>query len=139
MRLAPRGAFHQPSRSRALDASTGIGHERAMTLASSLLLATSTLVFVGAASTAKAWALSANSMAWLVATLALYTIGNLIMLRLIRDLGMGVALSLSAVVQLVAVNLVAFAVFGERLSAIQSTGIVLAIISVAMITLFPAR
>ena len=78
-------------------------------------------------------------MAWLVATLALYTIGNLIMLRLIRDLGMGVALSLSAVVQLVAVNLVAFAVFGERLSAIQSTGIVLAIISVAMITLFPAR
>lgn len=108
-----------------------------MTLSSALLLATSTAVFVSAASSAKAWALSANSTAWLALTLALYTLGNLIMLRLIRDVGMGVALSLSAVIQLVAVNLVAMAFFGERLTGLQSTGIVLAIIAVALITLAP--
>ena len=106
-----------------------------MTPSISLLLVSSTLAFVGAASFAKVWATSANSVAWLALTLTLYTVGNLIMLRLIREVGMGIALSLSAVVQLVAVNLVAVAVFGERLTGIQSAGVVLAIVSVAMITL----
>jgi multidrug transporter EmrE-like cation transporter len=110
-----------------------------MTGLSVFLLVSSTAIFVGAASSAKTWALSANSTAWLALTLALYTIGNLIMLRLIRDVGMGVALSLSAVVQLVAVNVVAFAIFGEKVSAAQATGLVLAIIAVAMIMLLPAR
>jgi multidrug transporter EmrE-like cation transporter len=84
-------------------------------------------------------ALSANNIAWLVLTLVLYTLGNLIMLRLIRDVGMGVALSLSAIVQLVAVNVVAFAFFGERVSIVQATGLFMAIIAVAMITLGPTR
>lgn len=110
-----------------------------MTFTSTLLLASSTMIFVGAASSAKAWALSANNIAWLALTLALYTLGNLIMLRLIRDVGMGVALSLSAVVQLVAVNLVALAFFGERLTGLQSIGVVLAIIAVALITLAPGQ
>lgn len=103
------------------------------------LLASSTAIFIGAASSAKAWALSANNPAWLVLTLVLYTIGNLIMLKLIRDVGMGIALSLSAVVQLVAVNLVALAVFGERVSGFQAVGLVLAIVAVAMILLGPLR
>jgi small multidrug resistance pump len=106
---------------------------------SALLLAASTIVFVSAASAAKAWALSANSWAWLALTLVLYTVGNLIMLRLIRDVGMGAALSLSAIVQLVAVNVVALAIFGERVSAVQGAGIVLAIAAVAMITLGPPK
>lgn len=106
---------------------------------STALLAVSTIVFVGAASTAKAWALSANNIGWLALTLVLYTVGNLIMLRLIRDVGMGIALSLSAVVQLVAVNVVALAFFGERISTVQMAGLMLAIIAVAMITLGPAR
>lgn len=110
-----------------------------MTFTSTLLLASSTMIFVGAASSAKAWALSANNIAWLALTLALYTLGNLIMLRLIRDVGMGIALSLSAVVQLVAVNLVALAFFGERLTGLQSIGVVLAIIAVALITLAPGQ
>jgi small multidrug resistance pump len=110
-----------------------------MTLTSALLLATSTAIFVGAASAAKSWAMSANSSAWLVLTLILYTLGNVIMLRLIRDVGMGVALSLSAVVQLVAVNLVALAFFGERLSGYQSVGIILAVIALALITLAPGQ
>ncbi len=101
-----------------------------------LQLAVSTAVFLMAASAAKAWAL-APSNAKLAVTLVLYTVGNLIMLRLIRDFGMGVALSLSAVIQLVAVNLVAFAFFGERVSALQGAGIAIAIVSVALVTLGP--
>jgi glucose uptake protein GlcU len=38
------------------------------------------------------------------------------MLRLISNLGMSVALSLSAVVQLIAVNLVAVMLFAEKLT-----------------------
>lgn len=106
-----------------------------MALSSLILLASSTVIFVGAASAAKAWALSTNSAAWLVVTLVLYTIGNLIMLRLIRDMGMGVALGLSAVVQLIAVNVVALALFGERVSFLQRLGLLLAVIAVALISL----
>ena len=76
-----------------------------------LQLGASTVIFLFAASMAKSWALAPN-MWRLALVLALYTVGNLIMLRLIRDFGMGVALSLSAIIQLVAVNLVAFAWFG---------------------------
>ena len=36
-------------------------------------------------------ALSENSLLWLIVTLSLYTLGNLIMLKLIRDMGMGVS------------------------------------------------
>ena len=110
-----------------------------MTPTTALLLGSSTVIFVGAASSAKVWALSANSTGWLVLTLALYTIGNLIMLRLIRDVGMGVALSLSAVVQLIAVNVVALVFFAERVSAVQAAGLALAVIAVAMISLAPVR
>lgn len=107
-----------------------------MNLASAMLLVLSTIVFVAAAGTAKSWALSQNSWMLLVLTLVLYTIGNLIMLRLIRDVGMGVALSLSAVVQLIAVNIVALAIFGERVAPLQATGLALAVLSIALIT-FP--
>jgi multidrug transporter EmrE-like cation transporter len=99
-------------------------------------LGLSTLIFLGAASMAKSWALG-PSPAKMIATLALYTLGNLIMLRLVREFGMGVAFSLSAVIQLIAVNLVAFAVFGERVGTVEAAGIALAILSVAAITLGP--
>jgi multidrug transporter EmrE-like cation transporter len=59
------------------------------------------------------------------------------MLKLIRDFGMSVSFSLSAVIQLVAVNAVALAVFGERVTNIQALGLGLAILSVALITLGP--
>ena len=100
-------------------------------------LAFSTVVFLLAATVAKSWALS-PSLWKIVLTLALYTLGNLIMLRLVREFGMATAFSLSAVIQLVAVNVIALAFFGERLSLIQSGGIVLAIVAVGMITLGPA-
>lgn len=107
-----------------------------MTLSGTLQLLASTVIFLLAATAAKGWALT-PSLWRLALTLLLYSLGNLIMLRLIRDFGMGMALSLSSVVQLVAVNVVAFALFGERVSAIQGAGILLAILAVGLVTLGP--
>src|SRR5690606_23527234 len=66
-------------------------------------LGVSTAIFLLAATAAKQWGL-APSLGKLVWTLALYTLGNLVMLRLIREFGMSISLSLSAVIQLVAVT-----------------------------------
>ena len=101
-----------------------------------LLLCAACAIFVAAASAAKSWALSPG---WptLGLTLLLYTGGNLIMLYLIRQVGMATAFSISAVLQLVAVNLVAILVFGERVGLLQGIGIGLAILAVALITLGP--
>ena len=48
------------------------------------------------------------------------------------------AFSLTAVIQLVAINAVAILAFGERLGRIEAVGVALAIVSVALITLGPA-
>ncbi|MDX8443656.1 hypothetical protein [Mesorhizobium australafricanum] len=99
-------------------------------------LGASTVMFLLAAAAAKQWGL-APSLGKMLLTLALYSAGNLIMLRLVREFGMSVSFSLSAVIQLVSVNVVALAFFGERLDALQATGVVLAIAAVAPITLGP--
>ena len=99
-------------------------------------LGISTVMFLLAAMAAKQWGVAPN-LAKLLLTLALYTAGNLIMLRLVREFGMSVSFSLSAVIQLVAVNVVAIAFFGERLNTLQATGVMLAIAAVALITLGP--
>lgn len=99
-------------------------------------LGLSTVVFVLAATVAKYWAM-APGIGKLLLTLALYSLGNLIMMRLIREFGMGISLSLSGVIQLLAVNAVALAYFGERINALQAIGLVLALVSVALITLGP--
>ena len=77
-------------------------------------------------------------MGKLVLTLLLYSAGNLVMLRLVREFGMASAFSLSAVIQLVAVNVIALAWFGERLSFMQGSGIALAIVAVGLITFGPS-
>ncbi|MCR4267428.1 hypothetical protein [Nitratireductor sp. ZSWI3] len=110
-----------------------------MSAFSLLLLSVSTATFVGAASAAKTWVLLQPNWRWLALTLILYTLGNLIMLRLIRDVGMAVAISLSAIIQLIAINMVALVVFGEKVSAAQGAGLALAIVAVALITLFPSH
>jgi drug/metabolite transporter (DMT)-like permease len=101
-----------------------------------LQLGFSTVIFLLAATAAKQWGL-APSLGKILLTLALYSLGNLIMLRLIREFGMSVSFSLSAVIQLVSVNVVALVFFGERVNALQASGIVLAIAAVALITLGP--
>ncbi len=101
-----------------------------------LQLGFSTVIFLLAATAAKQWGL-APSLGKILLTLALYSLGNLIMLRLIREFGMSVSFSLSAVIQLVSVNVVALVFFGERVNVLQATGIVLAVAAVALITLGP--
>ncbi|MCO5081901.1 MAG: hypothetical protein M9955_09630 [Rhizobiaceae bacterium] len=99
-------------------------------------LSISTVIFLLAASMAKSWALAPSH--WkLIVTLLLYTGGNLIMLRLVREFGMAAAFSLSAVIQLVAVTVIAFTFFGERMSTVQTAGVALAVLAVCMITLGP--
>jgi multidrug transporter EmrE-like cation transporter len=100
-------------------------------------LALSTVIFLLAATVAKSWAV-APGMGKLVLTLLLYSAGNLVMLRLVREFGMASAFSLSAVIQLVAVNVIALSWFGERLSVMQGSGIALAILAVGLITFGPA-
>lgn len=107
-----------------------------MTISGILQLGLSTVAFLLAATAAKHWALQPG-LGKLILTLALYSVGNLIMLRLVREFGMASAFSLSAVIQLVAVNAIALLYFGERLSVVQSSGIVLAIFAVGLITLGP--
>lgn len=108
-----------------------------MSILGALQLGFATVIFLLAATVAKQWAL-APGLGKIVLALALYSLGNLIMLRLVRDFGMATAFSLSAVIQLVAVNLIALAYFGERLGMVQGAGIALAVAAVAMITLGPA-
>ncbi len=108
-----------------------------MSFSTLLQLAASTAIYVLAAGSAKSWAL-APSLAKIALTLALYTLGNLIMLRLVRAFGMSAAFSLTAVLQLVAINAVAILVFGEKLGRIEGIGFGLAIVSVALILLGPA-
>src|SRR5690349_5864894 len=107
-----------------------------MTFPTFLQLCIATSIFIGAAASAKSWSIS-PSAARLVFTLALYMVGNLLMLRLLRQIGMATAFSVTAVLQLVAINLVAILVFGEKVGAIEGTGIVLAIAGVALITFAP--
>jgi multidrug transporter EmrE-like cation transporter len=108
-----------------------------MSLSALLQLAAATAIYVLAAASAKSWAL-APSLPKIVATLALYTLGNLIMLRLVRLFGMSAAFSMTAVIQLVAINAIAILVFGEKLGPIEGVGVALAIVSVTLIMLGPA-
>ena len=107
-----------------------------MSFAALVQLGVATTVFIAAASSAKAWAVSPSALR-IAVTLLLYTAGNLLMLRLVRQLGMATAFSLSAVLQLLAVNLVAIFWFGEKVGWIEGAGIGLAVLAVAFITLGP--
>ncbi|MGN6303587.1 MAG: hypothetical protein ACTHNH_02140 [Mesorhizobium sp.] len=90
--------------------------------------------FVSAGATAKLWANSDGSWLLLALTLFLYTIGNLAMLPLIKNIGLGVALNVSAVAQLLAINFIAIAMFGERVSDVQAIGLALAVVSVGLLS-----
>jgi glucose uptake protein GlcU len=99
--------------------------------------AAATAIFMIAAVSAKSWALSPN-VAKIIITLALYTLGNVLMMRLVRSVGMSTAFSLSAVLQLIAINIIAIVAFGEKLGWAQGLGVALGVVSVALITLGPA-
>ena len=102
-----------------------------------LWLATAIAVFLSAATSSRAY-ISSNNMLLLVLSLALYCVGNLMMVRLMREAGLGLAISASSIAQLLLINVIAFAVFDERLSATQLTGVGLGIVAMALM-LFPIQ
>jgi multidrug transporter EmrE-like cation transporter len=60
------------------------------------------------------------------------------MMRLVRSVGMSTAFSLLAVLQLIAINIIAIVAFGEKLGWAQGLGVALGVVAVALITLGPA-
>jgi multidrug transporter EmrE-like cation transporter len=107
-----------------------------MTASAFLQLCFATAIFLGAASSAKAWSIS-PSFGGVIITMVLYVIGNLLIMHLLRQVGMATAFSISSVLQLVAVNLIAIFVYGETLGLAQGAGIVMAIAGVALIIIGP--
>ncbi|NKX43915.1 hypothetical protein [Roseicyclus persicicus] len=94
-------------------------------------------VFLTASTALRAY-VSAPRIGLLLVALGLYTLGNLIMVRLMRETGMAVAISISAVLQLVLAAGVGMLLFGERPGMLQSAGLVLGIVAVALIV-WPTR
>ena len=90
------------------------------------------VIFMAAASSLRVY-VDRPSVWLLVLAIGLYTAGNLMMVRVMRESGLAVAMSLSAVLQLVLINLIGLLIFGERPSTIQVGGITLGIIAVTMI------
>ena len=99
-----------------------------------LWLAATMPVFL-AGSAALKWHVTGGGVKALVLALVLYTLGNLMMVRLMRESGMGVAISVSAVLQLLLANAMAFGLFGERPSMQQLVGIGLGVVSVMLIVM----
>lgn len=99
-------------------------------------LAAAVAAFLGGAAALRHYA-GSDWLPMLLLGLAFYTAGNLMMVPLMRLSGMAVAISVAAVLQLVLVNLAAVFVFGERPGVFQSSGILLGIVSVALILWAP--
>ena len=89
-------------------------------------------VFITANAVLKSYA-EMGQIAVLIGALALFCLGNLMMVRVMRESGLGVAVAVSSVVQLVLIGVVAYAVFGERPTAMQLTGMALGVVAVALI------
>ena len=89
-------------------------------------------VFIVANSVLKSYA--GSGQVWvLMAALALFCVGNLMMVRLMRESGLGIAIAVSSIAQLVLISGVAFMVFGERPTGLQLAGMALGVVAVALI------
>jgi drug/metabolite transporter (DMT)-like permease len=107
-----------------------------MNFSTFLVLAVAIVIFLVAASTSRVYA--TNGQLWvIVAAMVLYVIGNLLMVRIMREVGLGIAISLATIAQLILINVVAYTFFQERPAPLQLAGVVLGAISMVLI-LFPA-
>lgn len=106
-----------------------------MTPAFFLWLTGAMATFLAAATASRAYITSSN-IVLLILSLALYCVGNLMMVKLMREGGLGLAISVSAIAQLLLINLIAFALFGERLTATQMAGVGLGVVAMVLM-LFP--
>ena len=95
-------------------------------------LVASTVVFMAANAVLKTYAVQGGF--WVLAgALALFCVGNTLMVQVMRGQGLGVAIALSVVFQMVAVTLLAMAAFGERPGPMQWAGIALGVVAVVLI------
>jgi small multidrug resistance pump len=90
-----------------------------------------TAVFIGAATSSRAYVGTSNIL-FLLLSMALYIVGNLMMLKLMREGGLGLAISLSAITQLLMINVIAFIFFGERLNLTQLAGVGLGVVAMGL-------
>jgi glucose uptake protein len=95
------------------------------------------VIFVTASAGAKIY-VQAPSWWRLLVVLALYTAGNLVVIRVLRDVGLSRVMSLSTVLQLIIVNLLAVLVFRERLTGMHYLGVGLGVVAVILM-MWPAR
>lgn len=93
-----------------------------------------TAVFIGAATSSRAYVGTTNIL-YLLLSMCLYIVGNLMMLKLMREGGLGIAISLSAITHLLLINVIAFLFFGERLSSTQLAGVGLGILAMGLMLL----
>ncbi|CAN7516644.1 hypothetical protein LJR030_005302 [Rhizobium sp. LjRoot30] len=100
-----------------------------------LWLAVALGTFLSAATASRAY-ISSNSIPMLIFSLGLYCVGNLVMLKLMREGGLAMAVSISAIAQLLLINVIAMVVFGERLSTTQLIGVAVGAVAMALM-LFP--
>lgn len=96
-----------------------------------LLLAGSSAIFLAAATATRAY-VGSNNILWLLLSLSLYVVGNLMMVKIMREGGLGLAISISSIAQLVLINIIAFALYGERLSPLQVSGLSLGLVSMTL-------
>lgn len=99
-----------------------------------LWLAGAMVVFLSAATASRAYVSNSN-LPVLVLSLTLYCVGNLMMVRLMREGGLGLAISASAIAQLLLINVIAFVIFGERLNNLQIAGVGLGVVSMVLMLL----
>ena len=90
-----------------------------------------TAVFIGAATSSRAYVGTSNIL-FLLLSMAVYIVGNLMMLKLMREGGLGLAISLSAITQLLMINVIAFIFFGERLNLTQLAGVGLGVVAMGL-------
>ena len=95
-------------------------------------LAGSTAVFMAANATLKTYAQKGGPWV-LVGALALFCLGNYLMVRVMRENGLGLAIALSLIFQLIAITAMAFFYFGERPSPQQAAGLALGVVAITMI------
>jgi len=103
-----------------------------MTANSFLWLGAATAVFVAANAVLKVYA-TQGQLAVLFSALSLFCLGNWLMVQVMRLNGLGLAIALSAIFQLVAISVMAIFVFGERPTGLQLAGMALGCVAVAMI------
>lgn len=89
-------------------------------------------VFVAANSVLRSYA-SSSYLPTLLGALVLFSLGNVMMVRLMRESGLALAISISSVAQLVLISAVAFAWFGERPTGLQLAGMALGIVAVTLV------